>query len=250
MELYDGERIDYVNDNLSLIQKTDGLTFGTDALLLAGFMNLRGAYGIELGAGSGIISMLALTRGKLGRAICLEVQEKYAELCKRNAELNGLSEKMTAVCCDVRDFKPDAEAEAVFTNPPYMKTDSGRSNVLDAKNIARHEVMGNISDFLIAAKRNLKYGGSFYAVYRPDRLTDLIYAMRECGIEPKRATFVHSDKSAESSMVLIEGKRGGKSGMRLTPPLIIYESENNRVYSSDMNYIMENGAFPEKFTAK
>ena len=157
---------------------------------------------------------------------------------------------MKTFCSDIRDFKAEKEADVVFTNPPYMKTSSGRGNILDAKNIARHEVQGNIFDFLLSAKRLLKYGGNFYAVYRPDRLTDLIVAMRESGIEPKRATFVHSDTSAESSMVLIEGKRGGKEGMRLTPPLIIYESENSRKYTADMDYIMENGAFPEKFTAK
>ena len=39
MTLYENERVDYVNDSLSLIQKTDGLTFGTDALLLAGYVS-------------------------------------------------------------------------------------------------------------------------------------------------------------------------------------------------------------------
>lgn len=243
-----GERIDFVNDDLCLIQKPDGLTFGTDALLLAGYMNTRGVYGIELGAGSGIISMLALTRGKLSEALCLEVQSEYALLTERNAELNGLSGRLKCICADIRDFKCEREADTVFTNPPYMKTTSGRANSLNAKNIARHEVMGDISDFLLAAKGLLKYGGAFYAVYRPDRLTDLVVAMRGSGIEPKRATFVYSDTSKESSMVLIEGRRGGKSGMKLTPPLIIYESENSRRYSADMEYIMEKGRFPEKFS--
>ena len=58
------ERCDYVNDSLKLIQETDGLTFGTDALLLAGFIKGKYKYGCEFGSGSGIISMLLLTRGK------------------------------------------------------------------------------------------------------------------------------------------------------------------------------------------
>ena len=49
MTLYENERIDYVNDSLSLIQKTDGLTFGTDALLLAGFICGKYATAAELG---------------------------------------------------------------------------------------------------------------------------------------------------------------------------------------------------------
>lgn len=246
-ELFEGERIDIVNDKLRLIQKTDGLTFGTDALLLAGYVGTRGAYGIEFGSGSGIISLLLLARGKLAHAVCLEVQEEYAELTQRNAELNGFSESLTSECCDVRSFKPAAEADIVFSNPPYMKTTSGKPNALGKKNVARHEVLGDIGDFLKAASRMLKFGGSFAAVYRPDRLADLINAMREAKIEPKRATFVHSDTERESSMVLIEGKRGGNPGMRLTPPLFIYKNPVSREYTHEMNYIMENGSFPSKY---
>ena len=80
MKLQDGERLDYVNDSLELIQNTDGLTFGTDALLLAGYIEGRHRSGIELGGGTGIISMLLLTRGKVDSITAIEIQDEYAEL--------------------------------------------------------------------------------------------------------------------------------------------------------------------------
>ena len=104
MELYENERIDYVNDKLSLIQKTDGLTFGTDALLLAGYISGGYRVGVELGGGTGIISMLLRTREKVGRAYAVEVQEEYAELIKRNTEFNGITE-LIPVQADVREYK-------------------------------------------------------------------------------------------------------------------------------------------------
>lgn len=248
IELYENERIDYVNDSLSLIQKPEGLTFGTDALLLAGYINTKGKLGAELGSGSGIISLLLLSRGKLSDVLCIEVQEEYARLTERNAELNGLCEHLTVEATDIRDYKGNGGYEVVFTNPPYMKTDSGRANEASKKNIARHEVCGGIGDFLNSAKRLLKYGGSFFAVYRPDRLTDLMYSMRENKIEPKRLTFVHADPTLPPSMVLVEGKLGGRSGLKLTPPLLIYADGEHKNYTDDMNYIMDTGSFPEKFT--
>ena len=72
------ERCDFVNDNLKLIQKTDGLTFGTDALLLAGYINGKYKRGCEIGSGSGIISLLLITREKIGSCVALEVQEEYS----------------------------------------------------------------------------------------------------------------------------------------------------------------------------
>jgi len=71
--------------------------------------------------------------------------------------------------------------------------------------------------------------------------------MRRCGVEPKRITFVHADTRSESSMALVLGKRGGKSGLMLTPPFIIYKNNEHSEYSEDMKYVMENGSFPEKF---
>ena len=241
------ERIDLVNDDLKLIQNTEGLTFGTDALLLAAFISKKYNIGIELGSGSGIISMLLLSRRKLSEAYAVEVQPEYADLTRRNAELNGLSDDLHCVLADAREYRCDREAELVFTNPPYMKTDSGKSCEEDKKNIARHEVMGDIGDFCKSAKRLLKFGGDLAVVYRPDRLTDLMAAMREAKLEPKRITFVHADTESESSMVLIEAKAGGKSGSILTRPLIIYKDRSHSEYSEDMKYIMENGSFPKGY---
>lgn len=244
MELYENERIDYVNDALSLIQKTDGLTFGTDALLLAGYINGKHKNGAELGGGSGIISMLLLTREKLDRCDCYEVQEQYAALIERNAELNRLSERLTSVCLDVREYSGSGEYDLVFSNPPYMKATSGALNQNDAKTVARHEINGDIGEFITAAKRMLKYGGSLCMVYRPDRLCDLVYEMRRNGIEPKRVTFVHAYTDREPSMLLIEGKHGGRPGMQVTRPLILYKDREHKEYTDDMNYIMENGSLP------
>ena len=241
------ERQDFVNDKLTLIQETEGLTFGTDALLLAGYINGRFKQGCEFGSGSGIISMLLLTREKLAHATALEVQPRYAELTKRNAELNRLESRMTTVNSDIRDYTPEIEFDIIYTNPPYMKTDTGKENADQKKKIARHEVCGDIYDFCRAAARMLKYGGYFTAVYRTDRLVDLIDAMRKSKLEPKRITFVHADTDSEPSMALVEGKLGGKGGLIVTSPLIIYTDRSHRDYTDDMKYIMENGSFPSGY---
>lgn len=247
INLYENERVDEVNDSLSLIQKTDGLTFGTDALLLAAYISGKFDTGIEIGGGSGIISMLLLAREKVKSITAIEVQGEYAELIERNARLNDLGTRLRAVHMDAREYRPESEVNLVFSNPPYMKDGGGKRNDTDAKNIARHEVNGDIGELIGAAAKMLKYGGTFAAVYRPDRLTDIIAAMREKKIEPKRMTFVHADDVSESSMVLIEGKRGGGCGMQLTRPLIIYKDRSHSAYGEDMDCIMQNGSFPKEY---
>ena len=245
--LKDGQRLDRVNDNIQLIQYKDGLTFGTDALLLAAYVTGKYKNAVEIGGGSGIISLLIATRGKADKIDCVEVQAEFAELIKENAEINGMSDKIFSVLSDIRDFRPETEYELCFSNPPYMKNNSGKSNISDLKNIARHEENGGIADFCTAASKIVKYGGDFYLVYRPDRLCDLFCALRESGFEPKRITPVTADFESAPSMVLIEAKRGGRCGLKYTKSLLIYQDKSHREYTDDMNYIMECGAFPATF---
>lgn len=245
--LMTNERIDEVNDRLRLIQKTDGLTFGTDALLLAAFVAKRGTRALEIGGGSGIISLLLAARERFTHIDCLEIQEPYAELITRNVALNQMQDRVFSICGDARSFPltPDTESyDAVFSNPPYMTTDSGASCESSAKEIARHEHFGTIVDFAATAARALKYGGTFYTVFLPERLCDLISACRAHRLEPKRLCFVSARTSLSPSMLLLEAKKGGKPGMFITPPLILKDDGKD---TKDMTYILENGKLPAAY---
>ena len=245
------ERIDIVNENIKLIQRTEGLNFGTDALLLAAYIDPARKYkrGMEYGSGTGIVSLFALHRDKIAEITALEVQEEYASITERNAALNGLADRLHAVHTDLRDYccAPDECVDIVFSNPPYMKCDTGRANAVEEKNAARHEQNGTIYSFLEGAKKHLRCGGAFVAVYRTDRLIDLIDAMRKNKIEPKRMTYVHADSSSMPSMVLVEGRSGGGEGLVVTPPLLLYRDMAHTDYSDEMQFILKNGSFPEAF---
>jgi len=228
IKLLPGERIDKINERLSLIQKKDGLTFGTDAYLLAAFVSRKSGRGVDLGAGTGVASLLCTARNKADVIYAAEIQEDFAELCRRNAELNGLSDKITPICTDVRDLSPaltDGEVDFVISNPPYMSADSGRGNDSSAKNIARREVHGTISDFCAAAGRLLKYGGDFYTVYRPERLCELISALKENSLEPKVLVTVYPRDDKAPCLILVKSRKGGKPGLVTAPPLIIYRKD-------------------------
>lgn len=239
------ERIDAVNDRLSLITDKNGLTLGTDALLLASF--IRGnekLSAVELGAGTGILSMLVATRKKAGRITAVEIQEKYASLCRRNIELNDLAEKISVVNADIRTL-PHGENvgkyDIAFTNPPYLPTDAGFRNKTDDNYIARHEVHGGIEDFAFVASRLLRYGGRLYLVHRPDRLADIFDALRKNRLEPKRLTPILPSPSEEPSLILIEAVSGAKPSLAFTAPFPIYKDRTHAEESAQMTALYESG---------
>lgn len=249
----DGLRLDFVNDDLKLYQYRDGLTFGTDALLLSAFV--KGdptAQAVEFGGGTGIVSLLLAVRRKVRTIHSIEAQSEYASLIGRNVALNGLSDRVFAVEADLReiDAVPGADYDLVVTNPPYLKNGAGFECASQKKNEARREIRGGIADFCRAAGQKLKTGGRFVCVYLPERLPDLFSAMRESGIEAKRMTLVSADPSAPPSLVLVEGRRGGAQGLKITRPLFLYRDGRHVTPSVDMQYILASGDFPGGFGAE
>lgn len=243
MILNENERINEINENLKLIENKDSLTFGTDAYLLSAFLPVHQAkIGVELGCGSGVISLLALSRKKLCHVYGIEVQDEIADIAKRNAALNNFSNEFNVISKDLREVKSDdtnGEVDVVFSNPPYMKSNSGKLNLNEHKNASRHEIFGDINDFCACAKRLLKHGGDFCVVYRPDRMADLIFALKNNGLEPKRIAFIHANSHTPPSLLLISAKKGGKSGLTVDKPLYIYKDGTNE-YTEEFSKIYEN----------
>ncbi len=237
------ERINEINESLRLIEKKDGLVFGTDAYLLSAYLPRRSkSVGAELGCGTGVISLLASARNKCSRIYAIEVQEEFCSLTERNIALNGFQDKINVINKNVKDVDSkdtDGEVDFVFSNPPYMKSDSGKANAHSEKNIARHEVCGDINDFCACAKRLLKHGGYFYGVYRPDRMTDIVCALRSNNLEPKKITFVYPNSSTPPCLMLISARLYGKSGMSIEEPLFIYK-DGTTEYTDKFAKIYEN----------
>lgn len=240
--LAENEFLTDVNDGLRIIQNREGLTYGTDAFLLSAFVRRSPhAVAAEIGSGSGIISLLLAARQKLKTIYAIEVQAYYADLTARNVTLNGLEEIVRTVPTDARSFR--TECDMVFMNPPFMKTTSGYRNENDGKFAARHEVFGDITDLCSAASDMLKTGGDLYVVYRPDRLIDLLTAMRESRIEPKRLCFVHPTSAHKPCLALVAGKKGGKSGCDLLRPLFL--TDENGKQTPDAERIYQTGDWIE-----
>ena len=118
----------------------------------------------------------------------------------------------------------------MISNPPYFPAGSGESAKGEARQIAREETSCTLDDVCAAAQRVLRYGGRFTLVHRAERLADVLFAMRSHGIEPKRLRFLAKLPDAAPSLLFVEGKRGGKSGLVIEAPLVPNGEEWDAVY--------------------
>lgn len=231
-----------INADIILREPDGGIRFGTDALLLADFAlgSIRRGTCIDLGTGSGVIPLLLLAAGSKADFTGLELQSSYAEVAAQNAKLNGFESRFTVIngnACDYKTLFESGRADYVITNPPYMRNDCGKSNSSLPLAVARREVSGGAELFCNAASWCLKSGGSFFAVYRPDRLVTLLCAMRNNGIEPKRLRAVVASAGKKPSLVLVEGRKDGREGLVYENDLIIYSDSSHEMQTDEMQKI-------------
>ena len=233
------ETLDSIKD-IKLFQAKDGYRFSIDALLLEHFISAkRLEQGIELGAGSGVISILLAKRLKGARIIAVEIQNSLAERATRNVHLNSLDERIEILEKDIRDLKkiyPANKFDFVFSNPPFRKTKTGRLSIYEERAVARHEIEITLPDLIKTASYLIKHSGKFFLIYHPFRLAELISLLQKAKLEPKRIRFVHSKTGEEAKMVLIEAVKGSGTWLKIAPPLYIYEKGN--AYTSELKKIL------------
>ncbi len=198
-------------------------SFGTDAFLLSAFASPKKSDVVyDLGTGCGIIPVLWYRTTPPKKVFAVDVQPQAIEQLEITVKENAL-EGFSPICADLKELKPVELADVVTCNPPYKATGTGIVSELTAEQIARHEVLCNIYDVTDAAARLLKFGGRLCICQRPERLCDVISAMKKSGIEPKRLRFVQKNSDSAPWLFLIEGKKGSKPFLTVEKPFLINE---------------------------
>lgn len=239
MELRNNEHIEYIDDKLQLIVSTSH-TFGTDALLLAHFAGIkRNDKACDFGTGCGIIPFYWFSKGA-DTVSAVEIQENACEMLERSIELNCLNDRFTLYNADIRESKgilPDEYYSLITMNPPYTAIGKGIKSEGASAKIARHEEMLTPDELFLSAKRHLKFGGRMCICLKPERLTEMLYAMHSAGIEPKRLRFVCQTPGKAPWLFLLEGKKGRETGIQVEKNLYIKNKDGTD--SEEMLEILE-----------
>lgn len=221
------EKIEPLGKNMKIVVSPDH-TFGTDAILLASFANIkRKDLACDLGTGCGIIPLL-WCKNEVNQITAIDIQKKAYNQLKKSIELNNLT-CINALNCDLRELPKNigfGKYDLVTMNPPYKPVGTGIQSVSEAERIARHEVMCGLDDLVKCSGKLLKYGGKLCLCHRPERLCDIIYSMRSGGVEVKKIRFVAQKEGKQPWLVLVEGRKGGKSGLTVMQNLLM-SNENN-----------------------
>ena len=231
--LKDNERIDDLQlNNLKIIQNKDGFCFGIDAVLLSDFAKdiRNNSKVLDLGTGTGIIGILLCAKTKLSKIYGIDIQKDVCDMALRSIKLNNLEDKFEIINTNIKELLnnfEEASFDAIVSNPPYKKDNSGLKNESETKLISRHEITASLEDFVSISSKLLKNNGSIYMVHRPERLSDLFYLLKKYNLEPKKLRLVQSYQDSKSKLILVKATKNAKSFLNIEEPLIIYNKDGS-----------------------
>lgn len=227
----------FQNEELKIYQDDNMLKYSLDSVLLANFVtlnkNVRNI--LDIGTGNAPIPIL-LTKRTNGLISAVELQKESFELASKSIKINNLNGKINLINKDIFDFAEETETDAydvILCNPPYFKiNENSKLNDSEYKTVARHEKKLNLENIFEISKKLLKNGGYISIVNRPERLIDIITLMKKNNIEPKKILFIHPYKGKEANILLIEGSKNGKPGVKVMDS--IYANDINGDYTNDI----------------
>ena len=179
---------------------------------------------------------LVLSTKTDAKIYAIEIQKEIYELALKTLRINKLENKIVLINDDAKNAINNFETDSfdlITCNPPYFKNkEDSIINENIVKSIARHEIEMELEDVMIISKALLKNEGSLVLVHRTDRLIEIIELMKKHNIEPKRMRLIYPKVNMESNLVLIEGRKNGKEGLKILPPLYIHNDDSS--YTSEV----------------
>lgn len=213
-------------EDWGLYQDPAGLTYGTDAVLLASFCEgFKEGPLLDMGTGTGIIAFLLAHRYPDRIIVGADIQENLVHYAEAARKRNKISEdRLSFVQIDLRTPPKDFgnRFSAVLCNPPYFKARSGRLSQDPARATARHAGSFSTSEVMRSAAYCLRQGGRFFLIQHAGNLDEVLAEARKNKLKPARLQSIHPQPDKEAKLFLLECIYEGRQDLRILPPLALY----------------------------
>jgi len=217
-----------LDGRLRLLQPRKGHRAGSDAILLAAVLPELGQGALlDIGAGVGTVGLVAALMQPELRVTLLERDPDLAVLAGRNAGLNDLAGRVTAVAGDVtvraatlseQGLAP-ASFDAVAMNPPFYPPGGSRASPIPNRKAA-HVAAGALAPWLRTARRLLRPGGHLALVHRVEALPEVLAGL-DTGFGAVAVLPGHAFADQPAIRIIVTAVLNSKKPATLLPAFVI-----------------------------
>ncbi|MEO5807149.1 methyltransferase [Devosia sp.] len=170
-----------------MTQPRTGFRAGLDSVLLGASINPHSLDLLDLGAGVGTASLVALTHNPQARAVLLDHNADMGTLAEENAATAGMTGRMTFIALDVLAKGAERKAAglatdhftSVIANPPFFDDAAGTLAADAGRATARHMSAQALDLWVKTAAASAAPGGEIIFIYPVQSLSPLLAAFEQ-----------------------------------------------------------------------
>lgn len=225
----------FLGGRLVIAQPVHGSRAGLDAVFLAAACPAKpGDEVLELGSGSGIVSLALAARVDGTQATGVEIDPALCELAGENARRNGLTGRAAFLCGDVTGRRKGLIAAGLATdsfdhgiaNPPFLTAGEARLSPEPMLSRAHSAASDDLESWIRCLAAFIRPGGSVTLIHRPDALPQLL---RHCESRFGGLTVfpLFPRPGGAASRILLQGIKGSRAPMRLAQGMVLHGAGNS-----------------------
>ncbi|AYN01208.1 tRNA1(Val) (adenine(37)-N6)-methyltransferase [Chryseobacterium sp. 3008163] len=136
-------------------QSTDVFRVGTDGVLLGALVNVDSAENVlEIGTGTGLISLMLAQRNLNANFLGIDINEEAVNLTELNFQNSPFHLRLKNILHDFKKNEIDEKYDLIVSNPPYFEENSSGKDIL-----ARQTVELNFQQLISKSSKLLSEKG-------------------------------------------------------------------------------------------
>lgn len=170
-------------------QERTAMKVGTDGVLLGAWAEPEKASSIlDIGAGTGLLALMAAQRNPQARVDAVEIEPEAAEQARENIAASPWNERIRVYNTSIFNFTPDEPYDCILCNPPFFIHST--KNPDNTRTLARHTDTLSHDMLAKATGKLLAPDGCFYIILPPEEARFFIKHAESCQLYPARITHV------------------------------------------------------------
>ena len=197
-------------------QSADVFRVGTDGVLLGALANINVAENVlEVGTGTGLISLMLAQRNLNANFLGIDINEEAVNLTKLNFQNSPFHLRLKNSLQDFKNFETHEKFDLIISNPPYFEVNSSDKDILARQTVELNfQQLISKSSKLLSEKGILsviipfEVGDYFIEIARENQLflnrKINIYGIENSKIKRLVLEFSQIEKALEESDFIIE----------------------------------------------
>ena len=184
----------------SIQQDINAHKVGTDAMLLGAYIDAsKQSLGLDIGAGTGVLSLMLAQRNPNIQITCIEIDKKSSDECSANIMESPWSNRIHLINHDFIEYQFTQKFDLIFTNPPYYLTDNSSN---ESNERTKHITPESLLSWLNKIAELLTTKGEFWMIWPSETSQKIIEIAHDSDLHVAKKIAIYSKINKLSRNIL------------------------------------------------